>query len=852
MHLEIDHEEKVRVLDSFYNKLRMSGHSHNDIRVFFVEGLLRFNSLLDASLLPPDHPRYKPLYLSNSFDKVNRGIDKYLSKYNWYCPGNDPEAHAWKAEIPESLKPPRPTTKGKFKQSSQQIPCSTVLFVPNSNGAALIKRLEQKEPLLTRLTGFKVRLVESSGIPLSRLFSLDLSDGLCHRLDCTVCEKHNGKGSSKCKRKSIVYESRCMSCPSSSNQGVYIGESSRSLYERSLEHLDDAHNLRKCSHIIKHWALNHPSLMTQPNFKFKVLKVHRTPLERQLHEAVKISTDGKLNSKSEFRQNQIKRLAVQLTARELKAVEKELEKEDIETQMAVTSLTCKLNSNKSESLPGHYVNVQPTTSSISDRATDVFFTDFPSKRKDFGVDLSNRSKKFKMGRSSNGNSNNESKNLHKFVPNWNKDDWYKIESLRAPDSHPTSFAEASILAKSWYSKRDSLVNSSNMVQFIDTPVVLGPIQSVQTDSSSGSVCNVIANTPSSTVSQTLSPMSSLGKEQEGFLSVGVLELTINDGPVTQVEDSFDSCPDSSFNKGAIEFQNLVEKAIKRAKESNEAASSVAFEDLVIDMMDLGLNDRLATSSEIPDKLNLKGWNAAQVSQVWLAGPTTIRNKDWNAAVLKKLGGTDLFSRVWESLKVKRKAGHMKRPAACDTHQSSCKKPRSLEYKGTPVKAMSPCIVVPSTIETPINDSNKHSTPAISNHSFVEAIPCNDRIKKRAKRRGILATPRITEWLWSCPLNAHIPMPSPGTPCLPTSDSKNNKKRRRSNKKRKDASRQPAPTFQLDPADTSPIPIPSHEDSSAGRHSIMSPELRSRPTQWNHAASKQTMAADNLSKERSDD
>ena len=147
---------------------------------------------------------------------------------------------------------------------------------------------------------------------------------------------------------------------------------------------------------------------------------------------------------------------------------------------------------------------------------------------------------------------------------------------------------------------------------------------------------------------------------------------------------------------------------------------------------------------------------------------------------------------------------------------------------------------------------KHINSKISNLSFVEAIPCNDRIKKRAKRRGILATPRITEWLWSCPLNAHIPMPSPCTPCLPTSDSKNNKKRRRSNKKRKDASRQPAPTFQLDPADTSPIPIPSHEDSSAGRHSIMSPELRSRPTQWNHAASKQTKAADNLSKERGDD
>ena len=63
-------------------------------------------------------------------------------------------------------------------------------------------------------------------------------------------------------------------------------------------------------------------MIPKPLFTFKVLKQHRSPLDRQLHEAVRISPHGGLNSKAEYRQNQIKRLSVQFTDRELKAVER--------------------------------------------------------------------------------------------------------------------------------------------------------------------------------------------------------------------------------------------------------------------------------------------------------------------------------------------------------------------------------------------------------------------------------------------------------------------------------------------------------------------------------------------------
>ena len=146
------------------------------------------------------------------------------------------------------------------------------------------------------------------------MFSLDLSDGICHRIDCHVCLTHNGKGNSKCRKNNIVYKSSCnWWVAKGSNQGTYIGESGRSLYELSQELLADAMARKTSSHIWKHWALCHGSSMTKPKFSFNLIRVHRSCLERQVHEGIRISTEGALNSKAEWRQNQLKQISVHLT-----------------------------------------------------------------------------------------------------------------------------------------------------------------------------------------------------------------------------------------------------------------------------------------------------------------------------------------------------------------------------------------------------------------------------------------------------------------------------------------------------------------------------------------------------------
>ena len=134
-----------------------------------------------------------------------------------------------------------------------------------------------------------------------------------------------------CKAKNIVYESVCQLCnPQSSREeadhgdvqpsgrdggpreGVYIGESSRSLHERAIEHVRDAGAFSVKSHIVKHWMTSHPSLPNPPKMSFKVTERFRDCLSRQVSEALRISwtEDSILNSKAEYGHNTVSRLSV--------------------------------------------------------------------------------------------------------------------------------------------------------------------------------------------------------------------------------------------------------------------------------------------------------------------------------------------------------------------------------------------------------------------------------------------------------------------------------------------------------------------------------------------------------------
>ena len=104
----------------------------------------------------------------------------------------------------------------------------------------------------------------------------------------------------------------CIPCKINSVTRVYVGESSRSSYERGGEHFSDYSKMQIDSHMFKHAMNDHPG-ETKPEFQFKVIKTFQSALDRQISEAVRIRRRGEsvLNSKGVYNRCSLPRLVVE-------------------------------------------------------------------------------------------------------------------------------------------------------------------------------------------------------------------------------------------------------------------------------------------------------------------------------------------------------------------------------------------------------------------------------------------------------------------------------------------------------------------------------------------------------------
>ena len=134
-----------------------------------------------------------------------------------------------------------------------------------------------------------------------------------------------------------MYESRCAACTDrreQENEGrkrkrgvdyeeedVYVGETSRSIYERAKEHVRDGRAGAQDSHIARHWEERHKG-EDMPLFRFSIVRGFKDSLSRQVSESVRIDLrKGVLNNKAVYSRNKLPRLEIQKT---------ELEKDDEE------------------------------------------------------------------------------------------------------------------------------------------------------------------------------------------------------------------------------------------------------------------------------------------------------------------------------------------------------------------------------------------------------------------------------------------------------------------------------------------------------------------------------------------
>ena len=215
--------------------------------------------------------------------------------------------------------------KGRKDSNNKTVPTRTVLFVEYTPGGNLAKELRDVLAGIEHILGFRVKVVERSGTAIARKFPLtQLWEGQpCGRLECVTCLQ-GGEKVPPCTKRNLTYENICILCnpkavegkavvPTSSVPSIYVGESWRSLAERGREHLKAYKAEKEDSHMYKHHQVHHGGVGT-PKFHLRPLKFHRTALERQVAEAVRIKWRGGedclLNSRAEFNRCKIQRLSL--------------------------------------------------------------------------------------------------------------------------------------------------------------------------------------------------------------------------------------------------------------------------------------------------------------------------------------------------------------------------------------------------------------------------------------------------------------------------------------------------------------------------------------------------------------
>ena len=204
----------------------------------------------------------------------------------------------------------------------------SVLFVEHTPKGELSKRLRELITRLAPILGFNIKVVERVGGKLKDRFSqAKLWEGAdCGRDSCVTC--HQGaEFYTPCTRRSAVYENTCALCnegasgkkeiqmASESVPSLYVGETSRTIQERALEHWKNYRGSSKeqqKSHIFKHQELHHGG--AEARFIMRAISFHKSALSRQTAEAVRIRRRGGegsvLNSRSEYNRCYIPRLCL--------------------------------------------------------------------------------------------------------------------------------------------------------------------------------------------------------------------------------------------------------------------------------------------------------------------------------------------------------------------------------------------------------------------------------------------------------------------------------------------------------------------------------------------------------------
>ena len=169
---------------------------------------------------------------SSETEDLMRG-KKLIGKTSWY-----------KRKAKKDNRQPETDSKGargKEPKTDRSRPLterrpSAILSMERTKGDKLITELRRQEQKINKFIMRKVKLVERNGQQVQQMLTNPdpCGDELCERPDCLPCKGTEGK--EICRTRIVVYSTRCKICKAEGRDTKYVGETSRSLYERTSEH----------------------------------------------------------------------------------------------------------------------------------------------------------------------------------------------------------------------------------------------------------------------------------------------------------------------------------------------------------------------------------------------------------------------------------------------------------------------------------------------------------------------------------------------------------------------------------------------------------------------------------------
>ena len=245
--------ERRSHIQYFMNRLQFSGYSKEDRIIIYRKAKTKFDEKLKN-----DRLGVIPLYRSKLWNLGRRKNDKERKQREWY-------------------------TKGGYKST---------LFVDATPNEELARKCQS----LLHSCGLPIKVLEKSGKSIKQhlVKSDPFKETKCSDQNCPICISNTGIN---CKTRDVVYKHECEDYGQC--KGIYIGETSDSIKERTCEHAEKRKQENKDSAHFKHNLTKHNG--KEQRITVSILgHCPNDPMLRQCMESILIKDmEPNMNSKEE-------------------------------------------------------------------------------------------------------------------------------------------------------------------------------------------------------------------------------------------------------------------------------------------------------------------------------------------------------------------------------------------------------------------------------------------------------------------------------------------------------------------------------------------------------------------------